>query len=144
MQIKLSHNPQSLKRHRSTRSGHIYDPSKKDKENTASEMLYYLGRNRPKSPLDYSIGVSMMFSFTRPKKHYRTGKFSHLLTAIAPQEMMSKPDIDTCAMFYLDSLVLAGLIKDDNLVVSLQCFKDWKKIGSVYIEVVRGTEGKNL
>ena len=81
----------------------------------------------------------MMFSFTRPKKHYRTGKFSHLLTAIAPQEMVNKPDIDNCAKFYLDSLVLAGLIKDDNLVVSLQCFKVWEKVGSVYIEVIKWT-----
>lgn len=49
---------------------------------------------------------------------------------------VSKPDIDNIAKIVLDSLVRAGVIADDNQVVSLECTKQWAVYGeNGFVEV---------
>lgn len=50
------------------------------------------------------VGVTLIFTFERPKKHYRTGKFSHLLRDDAPERHTQYPDIDKLERAVLDAL----------------------------------------
>ena len=132
MQIILKHTPKALKRHRTTRSGHIYDPSKADKKKVITEMFKW---SHLADPISHPIGLSMVFTFPRPKKHYRTGKNSHLLSKSAPAEHTNTPDTDNCIKFYCDCLVGADIISDDKIAVGMQGIKQWGDKGLVEIEV---------
>ncbi len=57
----------------------------------------------------------------RPKNHYRTGRYRHLLKGSAPKYMKTKPDIDNLAKLILDSF--SGFFIDDAQVVELNCLK---------------------
>jgi Holliday junction resolvase RusA-like endonuclease len=64
-------------------------------------------------PFDGPLAVRMVFTFTRPRSHYRTGRNAHLLKADAPVQPCSTPDLDKLARSTCDALVTAGLIADD-------------------------------
>jgi len=59
----------------------MYDPSSKDKEKFRKECAEF----EPKRPLEGALSVSMIFNMPRPKSHYRTGRYSHLLKSNAPK-----------------------------------------------------------
>jgi crossover junction endodeoxyribonuclease RusA len=71
-------------------------------------------------PLDTPIGISLVFVFPRPKNHFTT---NGQVKGNAPKYKTSRPDLDKCTRAVLDSLVLAGLLKDDSLVYSLSVYK---------------------
>ena len=126
--IILKDQPRSQKRHRSTRSGHIYDPSSKDKKKT----MLQLNQFKPNKPLEGALLVKMIFTFKRPKSHYRTGKHSHLLKTNMPQYYTSTPDADNCAKYYLDCMNKV-YYKDDSQVAMLQVEQYYEKNPSVEI-----------
>tara|TARA_Y100000310_G_scaffold342246_1_gene444578 strand:+ start:1202 stop:1612 length:411 start_codon:yes stop_codon:yes gene_type:complete len=136
MQIVLNHIPKALKRHRMTKSGHTYDPSKADKKKVILELITGLCLA---DPISHPIGLSMIFTFPRPKKHYRTGKNSHLLSKSAPAEHTNTPDTDNLIKFYADCLVGADIISDDKIAVGMQGIKQWGDEGMVEIEVNKWT-----
>ena len=113
-------NPIALKRHRHYKFG-TYDPSKKDKEN------FYLKafRHRPIKALGGRVFADIKFYMQRPKSHYRTGKFQHLLKDNAPNYYHSKkPDIDNLIKFVLDTIQGRDrFILDDSMVCSLKAEK---------------------
>ena len=96
----ISGKPIALKRHRVSRRGGMYDPSSKDKKDIWLQIAKY----KPKKPLTGFISFRITFYFPRPKSHYRTGKYSHLLKANARAFHSVKPDIDNLVKFYLDTL----------------------------------------
>lgn len=67
--------PLALGRHRSTKLGRMYNPSKKMQSRFAEACQSLL----PEVPFEGPLEVSLAFYFTRPKHHYRTGKYSHIL-----------------------------------------------------------------
>lgn len=67
--------------------------------------------------------VCITFYLDRPKGHYRTGKYSHLLKESAPEYPAVKPDIDKLARSTLDGLTTAGAIEDDARIVGLSLAK---------------------
>ena len=67
--------PKALKRHRSTRTGRMYDPSAKDKK----QIWLQIAQFKPKRPLAGDIMMKLIFTMPRPTSHFRTGKFKHLL-----------------------------------------------------------------
>jgi hypothetical protein len=73
-------------------------------------------RHRP--PLDCPLVVDMVFTFARPKSHYRTGRNAHLLRDAAPPHPTGPPDLSKLARSTEDALTDAGVWRDDALVVA--------------------------
>ena len=130
--LKISTKPLSQKRHKARRAGNrifIYDPSSKDKIDFKKECLGFV----PKHPLEGAISVSMVFTMPRPKSHYRTGKFAHILKDDAPSLHVNKPDIDNIIKFYLDAMT-GNFWKDDCTICTIEASKVYDKEGVVEIE----------
>jgi Holliday junction resolvase RusA-like endonuclease len=88
-----------------------YDPNKKEKNDLVAVSKEYA----PEKPFDVPVRVDIIAFFKRPKSHYRTGKYSHLLKPNAPKYHTSKPDWDNIGKFYCDAY--NGLFwKDDSYV----------------------------
>lgn len=71
---------------------------------------------RPPQPLDGYLAASVVFSIARPKKHYRTGRFAHLLRDDAPLAPNLRPDLSKLLRSTEDALNQL-IWKDDELVV---------------------------
>ena len=116
-------NPLALKRHRNFTRGNFtgtYDPSKGDKADFLAKAI----ANRPEVPLDEPLFVGLVFGFTRPKSHFRTGKYSGLLKSNAPCWHTKTPDADNLAKFVCDSL--NGIFwRDDSCVCKLNVTKKY-------------------
>ena len=94
----LEGRPIALKRHRSTRTGRMYDPSSKDKQ----KMWLQIAQFKPKRPLAGDIYLKLIFYMQRPKHHYRTGKFKHLLKDDVPDRHSITPDLDNLVKMLCD------------------------------------------
>lgn len=74
-------------------------------------------------PVDWTPGVDapvvadMVFSFARPKSHYRTGRNAHLLRDNAPPRPDGPPDLSKLARAVEDSLTDASVWRDDARLV---------------------------
>ena len=112
--------PKALKRHRSTRGGHMYDPSSKEKQ----EMWLQIARFKPKYPLEGDIYLKATFYMPRPKNHYRTGKYSHLLKDAHKDIIYHsvKPDLDNLVKMICD-VIQPQMICDDSQICILQAEK---------------------
>jgi crossover junction endodeoxyribonuclease RusA len=75
------------------------------------------GALRPGYPLDGPLVASMVFTFARPKSHYRTGRNAHLLRDNAPARPQGAPDLSKLIRSTEDALTSAGVWKDDARVV---------------------------
>ena len=84
--------------------------------------------------------MQIEFIFPRPKSHYRTGKFSHILKEDAPSLHICTPDLDNLIKFSLDALNKV-FYKDDSLVVEVNALKRYIEDGEegkteIYIQYV--------
>jgi len=130
--LKLKVKPLSQKRHKARRAGNrifIYDPSSKDKVEFKKQCYGFV----PKFPLEGAISVSMVFTMPRPKSHYRSGKYSHILKDNAPMVHVSKPDIDNLIKFYLDAMT-GSFWKDDCTICTIEASKIYNEECMVEIE----------
>ena len=83
-----------------------------------------------------ALSISMVFYMPRPKKHYRTGKFSHILKDDSPSWHINKPDRDNLEKAVLDCMTKGGLLKDDSIVCSGSIEKKWaSKESGVLIKI---------
>ena len=100
----------------------VYDPGTAEgwKSAIAMEMREHAG-----NAIDRPLRVTMCFYMPRPKSHFRTGKYSHLLKEGAPAEHTSKPDCDNLAKGTMDALTGIQVWRDDSQVVSLSVSKVW-------------------
>ncbi len=78
------------------------------------------------APLDGPVEVDMVFTFVRPKSHYRTGRNAHLLRDDAPTRPATIPDLSKLARSTEDALKDAGVIRDDSLIC------EYKRLAKVY------------
>lgn len=78
------------------------------------------------APLDAPLDAEMIFTFPRPRSHYRTGRNAHLLRASAPARPGGKPDLSKLARSTEDALKDAGVYKDDALIV------EYRRLAKVY------------
>lgn len=69
-------------------------------------------------PLEGPLEVAMIFTLRRPKSHYRSGKFAHLLRDGAPDYPHVQPDAGKLARAVEDAMTDAGLYRDDAQIVS--------------------------
>lgn len=103
---------------------HIYTPDKQTKPWREAIRLA-LVKNKTQAFENASVFVTLWFNFRRPKSHFRTGKFGHLLRNSAPELHKQKPDVDNLAKLVLDELQKGGLLNDDSHVVKLTTLKTW-------------------
>ena len=122
--------PKPLKRHRVAKNGRMYDPSFKDKKNLWLQIAKY----RPKQPLNGDIMLKLVFTMPRPKKHFRTGKYKHLLKDGVPEFHSSTPDLDNLVKFVCDVIQGKGrFILDDRQICMLQAEKVYGFTGKTEI-----------
>jgi len=69
-------------------------------------------------PFNGAVEVLLNFRLPRPKSHYRTGRFAHVLRDDAPIWVTTRPDVDKLARAILDALTGVGYC-DDSQVASL-------------------------
>ena len=112
--------PVALKRHRVARNGRMYDPSYKDKK----QIWLQIAKYKPKKPLAGDIYLKVVFYLKRPKKHYRTGKYSHLLKDTYKDKVYHsfKPDLDNLVKLIAD-IIQPQMIVDDAQICMLQAEK---------------------
>ena len=112
--------PIALKRHRVARNGRMYDPSYKDKK----QIWLQIAKYKPKQPFAGDIYLKVVFYLKRPKSHFRTGKYSHLLKD-AYKDMVYhsfKPDLDNLVKLIAD-IIQPQMIIDDSQICMLQAEK---------------------
>jgi Holliday junction resolvase RusA-like endonuclease len=73
--------------------------------------------NRHGPLLTGPIRADVVFTFTRPKSHYRTGRNAHLLRDDAPMRPVNSIDADKGLRACFDALTDAGVWADDKQVV---------------------------
>ena len=115
--------PVAQKRHRYTfKKGFArnYDPSSTDKKQTWLQIAKYL----PVLPLTGSISINLIFYMPRPKHHYRTGKYKHLLKDSCKETIYHsvKPDLDNLVKYIID-VMNKGYYVDDSQVCVIQAQK---------------------
>ena len=114
--------PKPLKRHRSTRTGRMYDPSSKDKK----QIWLQIAKYKPKRPLVGDIMLKLVFFMPRPKSHYRTGKYKHILKDNMPERHSITPDLDNLVKMVAD-IIQPQMIVDDSQICMLQAEKIYGK-----------------
>ena len=123
-QFIIKGKPKALKRHRVGKFGRMYDPSYKDKK----DLWLQIARFKPKQALKGEIMIKLIFVMPRPKSHYRTGKYSHILKENMPEYHSFTPDLDNLVKFLLDTI--AGkdrFIVDDSQICRIQAEKIYGK-----------------
>lgn len=76
--------------------------------------------------IDGPIAAEMIFTFTRPRGHYRTGKNSHLLREGMPPQPPVMPDLSKLARSTEDALTKV-LWTDDARIV------EYRRLAKVYV-----------
>ena len=71
------------------------------------------------------IAALVLFRIRRPKSHYRTGRYAHLLRDDAPTFVTSRGvgDLDKLLRSTFDALTAAGVIGDDSWIVRVESEK---------------------
>ena len=129
MNFKVYFPPTSLKRHRHSKFGtHTYDPSSKDKKDFVNKIANLI----PDKPLEGALKAKLFFYEKRPKSHYRTGKYSHILKDKSPKYNMSKRDLDNFIKFILDALNKL-LYLDDSQIIEIEAGKYYSNEDIGYI-----------
>lgn len=72
---------------------------------------------------DGPVLVTIEFRFARPKGHYRSGRFAHLLKDTAPRYKTGTPDIDKTLRATLDAITTSRIWGDDKQVVEVHMRK---------------------
>ena len=114
--------PIPLKRHRPSARGGYYDPSSKDKK----QIWLQIAKYKPGIPYIGNIYMTLTFYMPRPKNHYRTGKYKHLLKDRCKDVVYYgiRPDLDNLVKFYMD-LLNKGFYEDDSQICILQAEKKY-------------------
>ena len=117
----ITGNPQAQKRHRPSARGGYYDPSSKEKK----EICLQIARYKPKKPYAGEISLKLVFYMPRPKHHYRTGKFKHLLKEKCKDIVYHsvKPDLSNLIKLYEDVLENANFYVNDSQICALYAEK---------------------
>ena len=131
--IVIYGDPKAQKRHRSTRAGNFirqYDPSSKDKD----DFLLMMQKERPSEPILGEMKLYIVFCFSRPKSHYRTGKNANMLRNDVPIFNAHKPDIDNLLKFVMDAMN-GVFYKDDSQIVDVDIKKQYSNTPCTLITI---------
>jgi Holliday junction resolvase RusA-like endonuclease len=78
-----------------------------------------------RAPYDGEVIVSMVFTFARPKSHYRTGRNAHLLRPDAPARPGKPPDLSKLLRSTEDALTHVVWTDDARIVEYGRAAKVW-------------------
>lgn len=81
------------------------------------------------------VRVTAIFTFTRPKSHYRTGKHAGELRPNAPRHVTRSPDLDKLLRNLGDALS-GVVIRDDSQIASWHATKVYGDRAGVRVEIV--------
>ena len=113
--------PVALQRHRTVTGGlRTYNPSAQQQKNFANACIQ--AQVLPDTPLEGPVEATMTFYFTRPKSHYRTGKYAGIMKEDQDVYHYKKKDLDNLVKFVLDSLNTLAYL-DDGQICSIICKK---------------------
>ena len=124
--LRIEGEPVPLARHRTTTRGGFarsYDP----KQNVLGKQeVIRAWRELRVEQFDPTrpIRLSVTFVFSRPKSHFRTGKFAGELKPSAPVYKTTKPDIDNLLKLVKDSLT-GYAYRDDSQIVGVEMEKTY-------------------
>ena len=122
-------NPHAQKRHRHTKSGHIYDPSSREKQ----EFLLQVQRHAPLTPIISPVALDCIFYFPPPKSTPKY-RMDDIRESVVPY-IKKRGDIDNLAKFVMDAL--NGVYwTDDAIVYSLSARKYYSLVPRTEIRVV--------
>ena len=116
------------------RAGHVYDPSSTDKKKWMNCAQSHL----PCKPMTGPLKITLKFYYQRPKSHYRTGKYSHILKSSAPHHHYKMPDLDNLVKFVLDAMN-ARFFEDDRQICEIIASKHYttdSSYTSVHLETI--------
>ena len=133
VEFTINGDPKAQKRHRYRRTSNriiTYDPSSKDKEAIAKQMALSI----PSTPFNEPLCLMIHFYMPRPKKHYRTGKFSNQLKHDAPDVHIGRPDIDNLIKLFMD-VGNKLLWKDDSLICGVFAKKEYSRNPRTEVEI---------
>ena len=122
IRFTITGKPVALKRHRPSARGGYYDPSSKDK----NQAWLQIARHKPKRPFAGDVRLTMRFTMPRPKYHYRTGKYKHLLKESYKDMIYHSvvPDLDNLVKFLSDTISGKNkIIHDDSQICELYAEK---------------------
>jgi len=111
-------------------AGHIrnYTPAKAPVQDYKSAIRFEAAKVFPGTPTVGPVKLLLTFVFSRPKAHYRTGRYADEMRSDAPEWHTHKPDIENCAKAVLDALT--GIVyRDDSQVCSLHITKRYHSAG---------------
>ncbi len=113
--------PQGSKRH--VGRGIMVESSTKVKPWREAVKAAVLDQAGPRTALDGSVALSVVFRLARPRGNYRTGRNAALLRDGAPAWPGNKPDIDKLLRSTMDALTDVGVWRDDCQVVDVTLSK---------------------
>ena len=90
--------------------------------------MLQIAKFKPKQPFVGNIYLTLRFSMPRPKSHYRTGKYKHLLKDSSPELHSVKPDLSNMVKLYED-ILQPDFYVDDSQICVLNCYKDYIQHG---------------
>ncbi len=70
------------------------------------------------------VEVNLVFSFRRPKNHFRSGRHANILRDVCPEHHTQKPDLDKLERAILDGIT-GVVVVDDSQVVRMTSTKQW-------------------
>jgi Holliday junction resolvase RusA-like endonuclease len=92
-------------------------------------------------PLTGPVHVSVIFAFTRPRKHYRTGRRANELREDAPLYMATAPDLDKLCRAIGDALTGVAILDDKQIAVWTVVKKYWPRAyANIVIEALDDIE----
>ena len=95
----------------------------------ASALIQYRHALGGVDPYSGPVVLTAHFLMPRPKSHYRTGRFAHVLKDSAPEHHTQKPDGDKLMRALMDSLTREGFLTDDCIVTRGVWEKRWAEYG---------------
>lgn len=108
----------SPKRNQTTGRIQMVESSKKVKPWRADVVAAALqARGRGWQPLTGALAAEMVFTLTRPKSHFGSGRNSERVLPSKPERPLGVPDLSKLARSTEDALTTAGIYRDDALVV---------------------------
>jgi len=90
---------------------------------------------RGRGLIEGPVQLGCRFHFARPKKHYRTGKYSHLLREDAPTYMSKTPDLSKLVRAVEDAMTKTVWVDDQQVVEYVDVRKSWSSDGREWVDV---------
>lgn len=119
MKFVYNHKPIAKQRHRSTRTGHTYDPQHAQKMETKKDSVAQMFENGFKSLKNESLMLSATICREMPKSWSKAKK-----NALKGKPCDKKPDLDNYLKYYSDVLNTVAY-DDDSQIASITACKIW-------------------